>query len=87
MTDTYAPRARKKPQNRAAERVAIMWTVIYMAQTKESVLKVQALLADANLAVRVRPVGESASDDGYFEILVPETEAQLAHTILIRNGY
>ena len=63
-----------------------MWTVIYMAQTKESVLKVQELLTSANLAVRVRPVGGGA-EDGYFEILVPETEAQLAHTILIKNGY
>ena len=63
-----------------------MWTVIYMAQTKESVLKVQEILAEASLAVRVKPVGEGA-DDGYFEILVPETEAQLAHAILIRNGY
>lgn len=63
-----------------------MWTVIYMAQTKESVLKVQELLAAAELAVRVRPVGEGA-EDGFFEILVPETEAQLAHTILIKNGY
>ena len=63
-----------------------MWTVIYMAQTKEAVLKVQALLAASELAVRVRPVG-GASEKGYFEILVPETEAQLAHTILIKNGY
>ncbi len=63
-----------------------MWTVIYMAQTKESVLKVQEILTEASLAVRVKPVGEG-SDDGYFEILVPETEAQLAHAILIRNGY
>jgi hypothetical protein len=63
-----------------------MWTVIYMAQTKESVLEVQKILAESSLAVRVRPVGEGASD-GYFEILVPETETQLAHAILIRNGY
>lgn len=57
-----------------------------MAQTKDSVLKVQELLAQNGLAVRVRPVGEGA-EDGYFEILVPETESQLAHTILIKNGY
>lgn len=57
-----------------------------MAQTKDSVLKVQELLAASELAVRVRPVGEGA-EDGFFEILVPETEAQLAHTILINNGY
>jgi hypothetical protein len=63
-----------------------MWTVIYMAQTKEPVLKVQELLSQAGLAVKVRPVGEGA-EDGYFEILVPETESQLAHTILLKNGF
>jgi hypothetical protein len=63
-----------------------MWTVIYMAQSRESVLKVQELLAAAEFAVRVRPVGEGG-DSGYFEILVPETEAQQAHTLLIKNGY
>jgi hypothetical protein len=63
-----------------------MWTVIYMAQSKESVMKVEKILADAAVAVRVRPVG-GGEDDGYFEILVPEAETQLAHSILIRSGY
>ncbi len=63
-----------------------VWTVIYMAQTKEAVLKVQDALEQAGLAVRVRPVG-NGGDDGFFEILVPDTEAQQAHGILIKNGY
>lgn len=63
-----------------------MWTVIYMAKTKESVLKVQDLLTASQLAVRVRPVGNDG-DEGFFEILVPETEAQIAHSILIENGF
>ena len=63
-----------------------MWTVIYMAQSKESVLEVQELLTAAEFAVKARPVGEGGAD-GYFEILVPDTEAQQAHTLLIRNGY
>lgn len=56
-----------------------------MAQTKEMVLKVQELLSAQGLAVRTRPVGEG-KDSGFFEILVPETEVQLAHTLLIQNG-
>lgn len=63
-----------------------MWTVIYMVQTKVSVLRVQELLTAEKVAVRVRPVGDGA-EDGFYEILVPETEAQLAHTILIKNGF
>jgi hypothetical protein len=57
-----------------------------MAQSKEAVLKIQKLLADNELAARIKPVGEGG-DSGYFELLVPETEAQLAHTVLINNGY
>lgn len=72
-----------------------MWTVIYMAQTKESVLTVKELLDVSGVPVRVRPVGEggaenavrNAEENGYYEILVPETEAQMAHSILIENGY
>lgn len=63
-----------------------MWTVIYMVQTKVSVLKVQELLTAEKVAVRVRPVGDGG-ESGFFEILVPEPEAQMAHTILIKNGY
>ena len=63
-----------------------MWTVIYMAQNKDAVLNVQELLSLAGLAVKIRPIGEGA-EDGYFEILVPETESQLAHTILLKSGY
>jgi uncharacterized protein YqgV (UPF0045/DUF77 family) len=63
-----------------------MWTVIYMAKSKELIARVQAILNDSGLAVRVNPI---ASDviDGYFEILVPEIEAQNAHMKLIRFGY
>lgn len=62
-----------------------MWTVIYMSAEKASVLKVQELLAEADLAVKVRPL--NGGDGSYIEILVPETEAQMAHEILIKNGY
>lgn len=62
-----------------------MWTVIYMSNEKAEVLKVQELLDKANLAVKVRPL--AGGDGSYIEILVPETEAQIAHEILIKNGY
>lgn len=63
-----------------------MWTVIYMAQTKESVLEVQSLLENDKIAVRIKPLCDGTSD-GYYEILVPETETQQAHGVLIKNGY
>lgn len=62
-----------------------MWTVIYMSNEKAEVLKIQELLDKASLAVKVRPL--AGGDGSYIEILVPETEAQIAHEILIKNGY
>lgn len=56
-----------------------------MAQSKEAVLKVQSLLSAENIAARTRPMGEEGGEV-FFEILVPEAEIQLAHTILISNG-
>lgn len=75
-----------------------MWTSIYMAQSRGSVLKVKELLDASGIPACVRPIRNGGagsvvqsaardSDDGYYELLVPETEAQLAHTILIENGY
>jgi hypothetical protein len=63
-----------------------MWMVIYMAKGKELIMAVQELLTDAWLAVRIRPIG-GEKDNGYFEILVPETEAQIAHMKLLRYGF
>ena len=63
-----------------------MWMVIYMAKRKKLIMMVQKLLADAGLAVRIRPI-DGENSDGYFEILVPETEVQIAHMKLLRHGF
>jgi hypothetical protein len=61
-----------------------MWMVIYMAKSKELILRVRDILVDTGIAVRVRPISDS---DGYYEILVPETEVQIAHEKLIKHGF
>jgi hypothetical protein len=61
-----------------------MWMVIYMAKGKELILRVRDILVDTGIAVRVRPISDS---DGYYEILVPETEVQIAHEKLIKHGF
>jgi hypothetical protein len=61
-----------------------MWTVIYMAKRKDLIMQARDILADAGIAVRVRPISDSG---GYFEILVPETEVQIAHEKLIKHGF
>jgi Tfp pilus assembly PilM family ATPase len=68
------------------ERITEMWTVIYMAKPKKLIEKIHNTLTDAGLEVQVHPVGQEGNE-GYFEILVPETEAQIAHMELIRIGF
>jgi hypothetical protein len=63
-----------------------MWMVIYMAKSKELIFRVRDILADAGIAVRVRPINNNEID-GYYELLVPETEVQIAHEKLIKHGF
>ncbi|MCX7715176.1 MAG: hypothetical protein N2171_05575 [Clostridia bacterium] len=62
-----------------------MWTVIYMAQSKEIVEKLQALLESRGILVKVRPVNKKDIDDKdcCYEVLVPESEVEQAHDIII----
>ncbi len=61
-----------------------MWTVVYMAQDKESVERLQQLLEEQNILVMVRPVNKEAqSDDCCYEVLVPESEVEQTHNIII----
>lgn len=43
-----------------------MWTVIYMAKFKELITRVQAILADSGLAVRVNPITVSVMGISHF---------------------
>ncbi|MDD5602485.1 MAG: hypothetical protein PHG48_00175 [Eubacteriales bacterium] len=40
----------------------IMWTVVYMAQTREAALELQDLLKKRNMLVRLRPAGVNSSE-------------------------
>lgn len=65
-----------------------MWTVVYMAQSKEIVLKLQEILEKEGLLVKIRPVNKNSDNgDNYYEVLVPESEVQEAHSIIIDTGF
>lgn len=65
-----------------------MWTVVYMAQNKEVVQKLQEILEKEGLLVKIRPISKGASDDdSYFEVLVPQSEIEEAHSIIIEKGF
>ncbi len=63
-----------------------MWTVVYMAQSQEFVRQLQAVLEENGLIVKVRPVCKDAQG-GRFEVLVPESEIEQAHEIIIEKGF
>ncbi|MDK2810615.1 MAG: hypothetical protein PWR27_1324 [Petroclostridium sp.] len=65
-----------------------MWTVVYMAQSKEIVIKLQQVLEKEGLLVKIRPISKNLdNNDNYYEVLVPESEVEEAHSIIIDTGF
>lgn len=65
-----------------------MWTVVYIAQSKEIAEKLQEILTKEGLLVKTRPISKNPEGaDNYYEILVPESEIEEAHGIIIETGY
>jgi hypothetical protein len=65
-----------------------MWTVVYMAQGKETATKLQDLLTEEGILVKLRAISKKhENNDNYFEVLVPETEVEEAHSVIIEKGF
>lgn len=65
-----------------------MWTVVYMAQSKEIATKLQDLLTGEGILVKLRPISKNhESNDNYYEVLVPESEVEEAHSVIIETGF
>lgn len=65
-----------------------MWTVVYMAQSKEIATKLQELLTSEGILVKLRSISKNPeNNDNYFEVLVPEAEVEEAHSVIIEKGY
>ncbi|MGE5630468.1 MAG: hypothetical protein ACM3TR_05135 [Caulobacteraceae bacterium] len=64
-----------------------MWTVVYLAKNKKMADKINSLMSREGVLVKVQPVSKNTGDeDGYYEILVLESEAEEAHNILYELG-
>ena len=63
-----------------------VWTVVYMAPNKETAEKVKECLVRESVLVKIRPVHKNSCKDGYYEVLVPESEIEEAHNILYQMG-
>ena len=65
-----------------------MWIVVYMSQNKLSIDNLRVALEAAGILLKVRPVNKSgSSSDECFELLVPESEVNQAHEIIIEQGF
>ncbi|HHV95451.1 MAG TPA: hypothetical protein GXX37_03080 [Clostridiaceae bacterium] len=65
-----------------------MWTVVYMAQSKEIAEELQSLLTKEGILVKLRPISKNQeSSNDYFEVLVPESEVEEAHSVIIEKGF
>lgn len=64
-----------------------MWTVVYMAHSKDIADKLCKEFEKNNLLVKVRPVNKCSETDGCYEILVPESEVEQSHEIIIELGF
>ena len=63
-----------------------MWIVVYITQNKETAMSIKRLLRDAGLLVKMRSIGEhSEVKYGCYEILLPESEVEEGHNIIIQN--
>ena len=64
-----------------------MWMVVFVAQSAETAEKIKELIMANGLLVKVRAINGSAEEKyGCYEILVPESELDEAHSIIINEG-
>ena len=64
-----------------------MWMVVFVAQSLETAEKIKELIMSSGLLVKVRAIGGSNDEKyGCYEILVPESELDEAHSIIINQG-
>ncbi len=65
-----------------------MWTVVYMAQNKDIAITLEELLLANGILVKIRAIAKnSEKNDNYYEVLVPQSEVEEAHSVIIEEGY
>ena len=65
-----------------------MWTVVYIAKNTQSAEQLRALLEDSGMLVKIRPISKGGENtDSSCEVLVPESEVEQAHGLIIETGF
>ena len=60
-----------------------MWTVIYMANTREDAEYIEKILAEEGFLVKIKPITKN-NDRGTCEVLVPRSEVEEEQGILFQ---
>ena len=64
-----------------------VFTLVYM-KSKEIANSMQDLLSNEGIFSRLRPINKNReTNDDYYEVLVPESEVEEAHSVIIEKGY
>lgn len=63
-----------------------MWTVVYMANTKQDAENIQRILVEEGFLVKIKPISKN-NVAGTSEVLVPRSEVEEAHSILMQRGF
>lgn len=60
-----------------------MWTVVYVAQSKQEMEKVEKALSDQGVLVKIKKIGKNNDEKKcLYEILVPQVEVDDAYMII-----
>ncbi|MCC8169707.1 MAG: hypothetical protein LIO59_05005 [Oscillospiraceae bacterium] len=61
-----------------------MWTVVYVSQAEQKASELAKLLEKSKIISRVRHI-KCDADDGCFEVLVPQTELDMAQDLIFET--
>jgi len=65
-----------------------MWAVVYVATNRTVAEELKEFLTKEGFLVKIRMLNKKGQkENGYYEILVPEAEAEEVHGILLNKGF
>lgn len=68
--------------------VSTLWIVVYITQNKETATRAKKFLREAGLLVKMRSIGIRGNEQyGCYEILLPESEVEEGHNVLIEKMF
>ena len=63
-----------------------MWEVVYITSNSEIANKIKEELEKEGILAKVKAISQEGQE-GDFEIIVPETDVNEAHNIIIEKGF